>query len=105
MNTKVAAGNNVVIQLSTSTYELVRNNLKKFYDNHINYVASVTVSIDNTNLQIDETWRVNNRLKNGSVGKTHKGTMNFYHTKCIMLVNGKEATSKCLDEYLPKMRQ
>lgn len=105
MTTKVAAGNNVVIKLSASTYELVKSNLKTFYDNHINYVASVTVSRDNTNLQIDETWRVTNRLKNGSVGKTHKFTINFYHTKCTMLVNGKEATSTFLDEHLPKMKQ
>ena len=104
MSTKVAAGNDV-IKLSTSTYELVRSNLKTFYDNHLNYVASVTVCRDNTNLQIDETWRVTNRLKNGSAGKTQQFTINFYHIKCTMLVNGKDATPTFLDEHLPKMRQ
>ena len=105
MNTKAAAGNTVVIKFSTSAYELVRSNLKTFYNNHISYVAPETVSRDNTNLQIDETWRVNNRLNNGSVGKTHQFTINFYHTKCTMLVNWKEATSTFLNEHLPKMRQ
>lgn len=79
--------------------------IEMFYDNHLNYVASVTVSRNNTYLQIDETWRVTNRLKNGSAGKMHKFTINFYHTKCTMLVNGKESTSTFLDEHLPKMRQ
>ena len=104
LTTKIAQGGNIVLDLSSSTYELVKNNIPKFYATNQDYTAVLTTSKDENNLIVEEIYRIKNRLKNGSIGKYNKYTINMYHTKSRMLVNGREATTTFLNTHLPQIR-
>ena len=103
METKIAAGNNIVIKLSTATYELFKKACKPFFDVNESYIAEITLNKDKTNLITEEVFRIKNRLKNGSAGKSNKYTFNLYHTTSTILANGREAKSTFLDDHLPKI--
>ena len=62
------------------------------------------MSNDENNLTVEETYRIKNRLKDGSTGKFSKYTINLYHTTCRILVNGREAQTTFLPKHLTQIR-
>jgi hypothetical protein len=62
------------------------------------------VSNDENNLTVGETYRIKNRLKDGSTGKFSKYTINLHHTTCRIVVNGREAQTTFLTKHLTQIR-
>lgn len=100
IKTKTAAGGNIIIDLSSSTYEALRHHIPTFYNESHEYAAIQTRNKDSQGLVVEEMLQVRNRLRDGNIGKYKKFTINMYHTTCRILVNGKEAQSVFLDIHL-----
>ena len=85
------------ITLNTGTYELVKNAIPAFYEDHKDYSASVRPHVELKNRIVDIMVVVNN-LKTGR--KTF--VINLYNTTSLILVNGKSPNifRKHLDEIM-----
>ena len=99
----IASGNNIVIKFSTATYEIFRRSLSLYMDKNQSYCAINETVEEKNGLIVEEVMKVMNRTMNGKNGKQHKYTINLYHTKCKILVNGKESRT-LLDLHLPEIK-
>ena len=101
----IARGNNIILKLSTATYELVRTALPNFFHRYTNYSAITETVKEENDLIVEESMKIMNRTKDGRTGKSHKYTINMYHTVCKLLVNGREAHSIFLADHLSLLKQ
>lgn len=84
----VKSGNNIVIPLSTSAYELAKPIITSIINNSSQYYGHFRDSKDSSGATVDSCIRVHNRKIDGIQGKTTKFVINFYHTTSRLLVNG-----------------
>ena len=88
-------GQNSVFQMSCSIYELYRHNLIAYYENlEMDSNSPLRVPIrpikDKKGVNVETQIRVSYR-RNGKSSGTPKCTVNLYHTKSNMMVNGRES--------------
>ncbi|CAC5387524.1 unnamed protein product [Mytilus coruscus] len=80
--------NNLVIEFSTSTYELFKTLLHQLLAKSTSYKPKTTEGVDYQNAIVDSCIKVYNRLRDGSMGRTLKFVINLYHTSSRVVVNG-----------------
>ena len=80
--------NNLVIEFSTSAYELFKTLLQQNLLSSNTFSLKTTEGLDGQNAKIDTCMKVYNRLRDGSIGKTLKFVINLYHTSSRAVVNG-----------------
>ena len=84
-------GKNFVIEFSTSAYELAKMEISKIIETpefNATYNIRAQHSLDLSDITVDTCMKVFNRKQNGAPGSQLKYTMNFYHTRNTMTVNG-----------------
>ncbi|VDH99667.1 Hypothetical predicted protein, partial [Mytilus galloprovincialis] len=85
---QLSNANNLVIEFSTSTYELFKTLLHQLLAKSTSYKPKTTEGVDYQNAIVDSCIKVYNRLKDGSMGRTLKFVINLYHTSSRVVVNG-----------------
>jgi hypothetical protein len=67
----IAGGNNIILKLSTATYELVRTTLPNFPHRNINYSATTETVKDENDLIVEVHKKIMNRTKDGLANHTN----------------------------------
>ena len=76
-------GGGLKILVNTGTYELLRKATHSYYSSEENgFNIQIINGTDSNGLVVDTRYKV-------SQGRTHQYTINLYHTRCSLLINGK----------------
>ena len=84
---------NLVLELSTSAYELIKQSIREFLNTITNDVTFQLAYdeekvVDENGDNVETRFKVINRKVDGNPGKISKLTINCYHTTSRILVNG-----------------
>ena len=84
---------NLVLELSTSAYELIKQSIREFLNTITNDVTFQLAYdeekvVDENGDNVETRFKVTNRKVDGNPGKISKLTINCYHTTSRILVNG-----------------
>ena len=115
MKCELKQENNLVIELSTSAYELSKKCLHELlYSDDFEYAVEKRDSLDLNGTNVDSCYKVYNKKKkkkkkknDGSRGKMQKFVVDFYHTKSQILINGRKIDifiSTMLDKLCAEMK-
>ena len=100
MKCEVKQGNNVVIELSTAAYELVKICLHELFQNpNFSYFPERKDSVELHGANVDTCYKIYNKKSDGSCGKMQKFVINLYHTTSVLLVNGSRTDIFLTDIY------
>ena len=94
----IKSGNNVVIEFSTTTFEIVRNIFKMFYNNQPNTYVDFEQVTDTTKKVTSECYKVSHKTTTGERGMK-RYTINIYRTTSKAVINGPEANMFAQHEY------
>ena len=84
----VKSGGNIVLELSSATFELVKSYVRPFYEASASTIArDKTVKVDTAGNVESEVLEVSDRTSSGRIGR-HLYTINLYRTTSRILVNG-----------------
>ena len=82
----VKSGNDIVIPLIISAYELAKPIITSIINTSSQYYGHSRESKDLSGATVDSCIRIHNRKMDGTQGKTTKFDINFYHTTSMLLV-------------------
>ena len=99
---------NLVLELSTSAYELMKQTINDFLNSITNdtqlQLFDIEKVLDEDGINVETLYKVVNRKIDGNPGKISKLAINCYHTASKILVNGSKV-DMFVSEGLPLLKQ